>query len=440
MYAEGETELRDLIIQNLEESGLLNKIKAELRAGVLLAFEEESSLRSKIPLFNKKFDEFMEKKDGKLVLSLVREFLEYFNLNFTISVFDPEIATSSPYLNRTDLCKELNLKNSDFDGPVISALLKSKPSFELDKVSQSLSSEKSTGFSASIHKSLETISEDSPVKEKNGLENLTSKDNMSTSAFPTLKFEDSNKNKPPEENVNAKQKTPASDNFRKSNSSIIEKLKNESASLDLFEKEKAKISDVLTNERPSSIVKEKESSSNFDDDSFFDDPIPSEKPGFFNLPTENPFSMSSFKDNTQNKSNGTTLLGTEKSTLSSLKDLPALSTKGKDWNYSTAELPKSLNSLDTKKLTSDSEKSDDKEDAQEDIVRKDKDPESTEESSDHQLNSEESIEEDLEGDFSAGLEDLLNSSLSLGDDATSDQTISQISVVDGVDHVEPVMN
>ncbi|XP_055951111.1 centrosomal protein 43-like [Argiope bruennichi] len=443
MYAEGETELRDLIIQNLETCGFLNKIKAELRAGVLLAFEEERNLRSKIPLFNKKFDEFVEKKDGKLVVSLVREFLEYFNLNFTISVFDPEIATSSPYLNRTDLCKELNLRNTEFDGPVISALLKNKPSFELEKVSQSLSSEKTTSFSASIHTSLETISEDSPVKEKNGFENLTSNDSVSTSAFPSLKFDNSGKNMLSEENIKAKQKTSTSDTFRKSNSSIIEKLKNESSSLEMFDKEKTKISDVFTNEKSSSIFKEKESSLNLEDDSFFDDPIPSEKPSFLNLPSENPFTASSFKDNTQNKSNGSALLGTEKSTLSSLKDLPALTTKGKDWNFSSAELPKTLPSLDTKKLASSSEKFDNKEmkeDEKEDIVKKDPDLESTEESSDHQLNSDESIEEELEGDFSAGLDDLLNSSLSLGDDATSDQTVSQISVVDGVDHVEPVKN
>ncbi|GIY19488.1 centrosomal protein 43 [Caerostris extrusa] len=130
MYAEGETELRDLIVQNLESCGFLNKIKAEMRAGVFLAFEEEGSLRKKIPIFNKKFDDFIDTTEGKVVVSIVREFLEYFNLNFSLSVFDPEIASSSPCFSRSDLCKELNISNSDFDGPVLSALLKSKPNSE----------------------------------------------------------------------------------------------------------------------------------------------------------------------------------------------------------------------------------------------------------------------------------------------------------------------
>ncbi|XP_007948677.1 centrosomal protein 43 [Orycteropus afer afer] len=41
VVAEEDTELRDLLVQTLENSGVLNRIKAELRAAVFLALEEQ---------------------------------------------------------------------------------------------------------------------------------------------------------------------------------------------------------------------------------------------------------------------------------------------------------------------------------------------------------------------------------------------------------------
>ncbi|GFQ95284.1 FGFR1 oncogene partner [Trichonephila clavata] len=442
MYAEGETELRDLIVQNLETSGFLNKIKAELRAGVFLAFEEEGSLRSKIPLFNKSFDEFIGTSDGKLAVSIVREFLEYFNLNFTLSVFDPEIACTAPCLNRSEICNKLNFKNSEIDGPLISALLKTKLSSEPEKVNSLLTGEKSYNSESSAHKSLETVLENLPTKSKSNYENVTLKDSTSDVTFSSMNADVSKDNEIKENDI-LKQKSHVSDNMRKTNPSLIERLRNESMNAEIHDKEKPKISSIIT-DKSHSIFKENPSSSNLDDDPFFDVPLPSEKYSFFDLPNENSFSINSFKDSTLNKSNGNSLLGTEKNTLSSLKNLPSLTGKSSEWSYSSAELPKSLPSLDTAKSNIIQEISESKEIKneikEEDTSKKDHDPESNEESSEQQIISDESIEEDLEGDFSAGLEDLLNSSLSLGDDATSDKTVSQVSVVDGVDHVEPVLN
>ena len=40
--------------------------------------------------YNNKLTEFLSTTNGRLVASLVREFLEFFDLNFTMAVFDPE--------------------------------------------------------------------------------------------------------------------------------------------------------------------------------------------------------------------------------------------------------------------------------------------------------------------------------------------------------------
>ncbi|XP_050805099.1 centrosomal protein 43 isoform X5 [Gopherus flavomarginatus] len=97
--AEEDTELRDLLVQTLESSGVLNKIKAELRAAVFLALEEQERVENKTPLVNESLKKFLNTKDGRLVAGLVAEFLQFFNLDFTLAVFQPESSTVAPVLS-----------------------------------------------------------------------------------------------------------------------------------------------------------------------------------------------------------------------------------------------------------------------------------------------------------------------------------------------------
>ncbi|XP_051954617.1 centrosomal protein 43-like isoform X2 [Xyrauchen texanus] len=111
---EEDTELRDLLIQNLENSGVLNKIKAELRAAVFLALEEQDKVENKTPLVNENLKKSLNTKDGRLVAGLITDFLQVFNLDFTVAVFQPEINT---YLNgldsRESLLEELGISESE---------------------------------------------------------------------------------------------------------------------------------------------------------------------------------------------------------------------------------------------------------------------------------------------------------------------------------------
>ena len=87
---EEDTELRDLVATTLENAGILGKIKAQLRANVYLALEEGDKVSSKSRLVNTKLTNYLNTTNGRLVASLVREFLEFFNLDYTLAVFDPE--------------------------------------------------------------------------------------------------------------------------------------------------------------------------------------------------------------------------------------------------------------------------------------------------------------------------------------------------------------
>ncbi|XP_033861143.1 centrosomal protein 43-like isoform X2 [Acipenser ruthenus] len=110
---EEDTELRDLLIQNLETSGVLNKIKAELRAAVFLALEEQEKVENKTPLVNESLKKFLNTKDGRLVASLISDFLQFFNLDFTMAVFQPEISTLNGLESRDAVARELGIPDTE---------------------------------------------------------------------------------------------------------------------------------------------------------------------------------------------------------------------------------------------------------------------------------------------------------------------------------------
>ncbi|XP_028904998.2 centrosomal protein 43 isoform X2 [Ornithorhynchus anatinus] len=104
-----DTELRDLLVQTLENSGVLSRIKAELRAAVFLALEEQEKIENKAPLVNESLTKFLSTKDGRLAASLVAEFLQFFNLDFTLAVFQSEANTFHGLEARADLAQNLGV-------------------------------------------------------------------------------------------------------------------------------------------------------------------------------------------------------------------------------------------------------------------------------------------------------------------------------------------
>lgn len=108
MSTEEDAELRDLVAHTLETNGLLGNIRAQLRASVFLALEEQESTNEKSKA-NKKIKQFSRTHSGRIITCLVYEFLEYFNLDFTLAVFEPESTCTNIYNGREPIAKELNI-------------------------------------------------------------------------------------------------------------------------------------------------------------------------------------------------------------------------------------------------------------------------------------------------------------------------------------------
>lgn len=414
MYSEEETELRDVIMQNLENCGLLNKIKAELRAGVFLALEEDGNFKSKIPLFNPKFDEFINTSEGKLTVSLVRDFLEYYSLNFTLSVFEPEV--SSSFISRSELCDQFKMNKNN--GPLLLELLKdalkSRNENSMNKSLDELNFSQKAEKSNLSEKMSDTtfVLEDINFENTDQIKKITHSDSGNDSLIksPKVDLKDSTKDCFSTTDILSLKKGRTKNVSEKTLTSIFEEKSDSSEKDD------------------NSIFKE---AANVPDDPFFDDPLPSEKPSIYTFPE----SSAKKSENVLSSKNQGDLNESKKSSLTSLKDLPSLAAN--EWTFSRND-KNTLPSLDSLKSISSSEASNEEIinlDQKETFRKKDSvNAESNEESSEKQ--NSDSIEEEIEEDSSANLDELYNS-LSLADDETTDHTVSQVSTVEGVDHVEP---
>uniref|UniRef100_A0A7S3QQQ7 FGFR1 oncogene partner (FOP) N-terminal dimerisation domain-containing protein n=1 Tax=Dunaliella tertiolecta TaxID=3047 RepID=A0A7S3QQQ7_DUNTE len=105
--------IRELVERTLEKKRILAQMKAELRAQVFLAIEEEETssgfegLAAKTR--NPQRDSLLSSEEGKLLVALVREFLEWAGLEFTAKVFEPEMGPAAQYHGRMGLSKQLGM-------------------------------------------------------------------------------------------------------------------------------------------------------------------------------------------------------------------------------------------------------------------------------------------------------------------------------------------
>lgn len=105
-------ELKNLVIQSLEGNGTLGQIRAQIRASVFKTIEMQEANSKKNGGFfweNPLCQSIYDHKEGKLALELINDFLEFFKMDYTQSVFSHE-SNLKDALKRDDLKKELGVR------------------------------------------------------------------------------------------------------------------------------------------------------------------------------------------------------------------------------------------------------------------------------------------------------------------------------------------
>lgn len=71
--------------------------------------------------------QFASSEYGALTMSLIREFLTFFNMQYTLAVFDPESCEDISYKNisRSNLAAEFGLEKFNSEEPLLHSLIKS---------------------------------------------------------------------------------------------------------------------------------------------------------------------------------------------------------------------------------------------------------------------------------------------------------------------------
>eukprot|EP00761_Pharyngomonas_kirbyi_P012517 gb/GECH01012544.1/.p1 GENE.gb/GECH01012544.1/~~gb/GECH01012544.1/.p1 ORF type:complete len:374 (+),score=105.42 gb/GECH01012544.1/:1-1122(+) len=81
--------LKDEVRTSLHTKGVIGKFKAQVRASVYSLIKENSG-HNKVYMENEKLLKIKENKNAILMMNLVRELFEFYELDFTSSVFEPE--------------------------------------------------------------------------------------------------------------------------------------------------------------------------------------------------------------------------------------------------------------------------------------------------------------------------------------------------------------
>ncbi|VEN46554.1 unnamed protein product [Callosobruchus maculatus] len=126
MSVEEEVEFRDLVTQTLEANGCLANIRAQLRASIVLALDEDPEISCRQPLLNNRVKQFLDTAEGRVMFGIVHEFLEFFSLYSTLSVYQAEsyFHNNNNYKGREKLIEDLGLTSKDDTNPILFHLIK----------------------------------------------------------------------------------------------------------------------------------------------------------------------------------------------------------------------------------------------------------------------------------------------------------------------------
>nr|CAI5838252.1 unnamed protein product [Callosobruchus analis] len=126
MSVEEEVEFRDLITQTLEANGCLANIRAQLRASIVLALDEDPEISCRQPMMNNRVKQFLDTAEGRVMFGIVHEFLEFFSLYSTLSVYQAEsyLHNNNNYKGREKLIEDLGLSSQDESNPILFHLIK----------------------------------------------------------------------------------------------------------------------------------------------------------------------------------------------------------------------------------------------------------------------------------------------------------------------------
>lgn len=121
-------ELKNLVIQTLETNGILGQIRAKLRSSVFKVIDnndpsgKEKAMHWENPLAEK----VLETTESALAADLIREYLEFYRLDYTLSIMIPEANLKQDPMDRDALLKKADMEKDNQNEPLLVQILKER--------------------------------------------------------------------------------------------------------------------------------------------------------------------------------------------------------------------------------------------------------------------------------------------------------------------------
>ena len=87
-------ELKNLVIQTLETNGILGQLRAQLRSCVFKVIDNQDQVEKGQSSFhweNPQAKKIMQSASGVVCAELIREFLEFYRLDYSLQIYLPEV-------------------------------------------------------------------------------------------------------------------------------------------------------------------------------------------------------------------------------------------------------------------------------------------------------------------------------------------------------------
>lgn len=103
-------EMKNLVIQSLETKGVLGQIRANLRSAVFKIVDEQDqkfNMGCGLKWENPTLYKIQETKVGTLITEMMREFMEFFRMDYSLSIFIPECNIYPDRLKKEEILGKL---------------------------------------------------------------------------------------------------------------------------------------------------------------------------------------------------------------------------------------------------------------------------------------------------------------------------------------------
>lgn len=106
--------LKKALVETLESKGVVNQMKAELRAEIFKALDDTTATKPKLS------------NENLIINELIREYLTFNSYKYAESVLVAESGHPEGRLDRKFICQELNVKESEssYGVPLLYSLIK----------------------------------------------------------------------------------------------------------------------------------------------------------------------------------------------------------------------------------------------------------------------------------------------------------------------------